>query len=126
MKRPTLLFVGGLFTTVLLSAYTYFPNDQKTALLTIVSSAGDSVAVSFDAAYIVGDASSTTPLTVTTLTTPLRLEIDSPHFMGIFKKKSGNGNLVVNLSKPQIGAEEYKGTVVCVTMVKDKISGSQF
>ena len=126
MKRATLLFVGGLFATVLISATSYLPNDQKSASLTIVSSAGDSVVVSFDAAYIVGDATSTTPLTVTTLTTPLRLEIDSPHFMGIFKKKSGNGNLVVSLSKPQVGNEQYKGTVVCVSMVKEKIQGSQF
>ncbi|HEY9167092.1 MAG TPA: hypothetical protein VIS48_13130 [Candidatus Kryptonia bacterium] len=125
MKRTLLLSVAGLMGVLLLSALNYTPSDNKSAVLTIASSGPDTV-VSFDAAYVVGDASSSTPLAVANLATPITLTIDSPSFMGIFKRKTGAGTLVVKLSKPGVGDIQVKGNVTCVTLVKDKLTGAQF
>ena len=126
MKKNLLFCLFGLSALVLLSGARYTSADDNSPSLSVVSSLGDTVVVTFDAAYVVGQSSSSTPLAVATLSTPLKFDIDSPYFMGIFKKKSGGGVLRVTLIAAGGSPTVSSGNVVCVAMAKDKVFASQF
>ena len=124
MKSIIIPVLFGLAILVAFGASTSSDHQNRPAILTVVSSKADEV-VTFAAAYVSGDSSATSSLDYSILKTPFRLEIPSPYFFGIFKKVSGDADVIVLIKAPG-GKVQASSSVVLITKEDDRLKSQGF
>ena len=124
MKSLIFTIIFGLVILVALGASGSSNPDNRPAILTVVSSETDQV-VTFDAAYVSGDSSTTSALDYSQRKTPFRMEIPSPYFFGIFKKVSGNAGIIVSI-KSASNEVQATSSAVLITKEVDRLRSQGF
>ncbi len=126
MKTILAVLTLAIIAFALASAFAPSADRRSAAVLTVVSSK-DGEVVTFAAAYVSGDSTSSSALTYSILKTPFRLEISSPLFLGIFKKVSGEADMIIRAEHPTGKSEvSVSSSVVLMKRRADRFSSEAF
>jgi hypothetical protein len=124
MKLTVLAISSGLIILLNHSPITQATTQEYPGSIVIGSSKENQV-VTFAAAYVSGDSTSSSSLEYRILKTPYRIHIDSARFFGIFKKVSGDADMVLLLAN-RITHVKVSKSVVLVTKSGDEFRSEGF